>query len=464
MQAGFAMLEAGIVQPKNSTNILFKNMIDASMAAMAFWLLGYGIAYGVDDGQGFIGTKEQFAIGLDKAGINNTNQGWEGWFFQWAFAGAAATIVAGSVCERTKIEAYFVYSIILTAFIYPVVVHWGWGSGFLSAWGANTGPLFSKKAGESTGMIDFAGSGIVHMVGGVSGLMGAIVVGPRKGRFVNGEVVELFEGNKILQSLGTFILWFGWYGFNCGSTLMISQDTGGLAGKVAVTTTIAAAAGAIVATFLSKMITGTYDISLGLNGVLAGLVSITANCSVVDPWHAIFIGAIGAIFLFIGHYALFKLKIDDPCDACVVHGLCGFWGLLATGIFCTDANVNYAAYPNSYTNAAGETVINDACKSAEQFGVQIVGGLAIFAWTAATAGLTFVVVNLTIGMRVSDEIEDMGLDASEHGAPADFTAGGYKSSEAPKPAPPVQGGMVYATGMPPMYPMMGAPMQPMPYA
>ena len=313
-------------------------------------------------------------------------------------------------------------------------------------------------------MIDFAGSGIVHMVGGVSGLMGAIVVGPRKGRFVNGEVVELFEGNKILQSLGTFILWFGWYGFNCGSTLMISQDTGGLAGKVAVTTTIAAAAGAIVATFLSKIITGTYDISLGLNGVLAGLVSITANCSVVDPWHAIFIGSIGAIFLFIGHYALFKLKIDDPCDACVVHGLCGFWGLLATGIFCTDANVNYAAYPNSYTNAAGETVINDACKSAEQFGVQIVGGLAIFAWTAATAGLTFVVVNLTIGMRVSDEIEDMGLDASEHGAPADFTAGGYKSSEAPKPAPPVQGGMVYASGMPPMYPMMGAPMQPMPYA
>ena len=227
----------------------------------------------------------------------------------------------------------------LTVFIYPVVVHWGWGSGFLSAWGANTGPLFSKKAGESTGMIDFAGSGIVHMVGGVSGLMGAIVVGPRKGRFVNGEVIELFEGNKILQSLGTFILWFGWYGFNCGSTLMISQDTGGLAGKVAVTTTIAAAAGAIVATFLSKVITGTYDISLGLNGVLAGLVSITANCSVVDPWHAIFIGSIGAIFLFIGHYALFKLKIDDPCDACVVHGLCGFWGLLASGIFCTDANV-----------------------------------------------------------------------------------------------------------------------------
>ena len=199
-------------------------------------------------------------------------------------------------------------------------------------------------------------------------------------------------------------------------------------------------------------------------GILAGLVSITAGCGNVHPRAALPIGFIGGVLYCLSSELLQKLKIDDPCDACVVHGLCGFWGLLATGIFCTDANVNYAAYPNSYTNAAGETVINDACKSAEQFGVQIVGGLAIFAWTAATAGLTFVVVNLTIGMRVSDEIEDMGLDASEHGAPADFTAGGYKSSEASKPAPPVQGGMVYASGMPPMYPMMGAPMQPMPYA
>ena len=290
------------------------------------------------------------------------------------------------------------------------------------------------------------------------------MVGPRKGRFVNGEVVELFEGNKILQSLGTFILWFGWYGFNCGSTLMISQDTGGLAGKVAVTTTIAAAAGAIVATFLSKMITGTYDISLGLNGVLAGLVSITANCSVVDPWHAIFIGAIGALFLFIGHYALFKLKIDDPCDACVVHGLCGFWGLLASGIFCTDANVNYAAYPNSYTNADGDTVINDACFSGEQFGVQFVGGLAIFVWTAGTAGLTFVVVNLVVGMRVSEEVEDMGLDVSEHGAPSATEVFGGKMGEpaaAPNGAVPPSAGMVYA---PPQTIAIDPPAAPMQFA
>jgi Amt family ammonium transporter len=318
MQAGFAMLEAGIVHPKNATNILFKNMIDASLAALGFWLLGYGFAYGTTEG-GFIG-KDTFAIGESEQ-INNTDHGWQGWFFQWAFAGAAATIVAGSVCERTKIEAYFIYSIVLTIFIYPVVVHWGWGSGFLSAWGAVDGPLFDKK--DDNGMIDFAGSGVVHMVGGVSGLMGAIVVGPRKGRFVNGEVVELYEGNKILQSLGTFILWFGWYGFNCGSTLALTGGMANLAGKVAVTTTIAAASGAITATFLSKIVSGHYDISMGLNGILAALVSITANCSVVSPWHSILIGTIGAMIFFGGHYLLLACKIDDPCDACIVHGLCG---------------------------------------------------------------------------------------------------------------------------------------------
>eukprot|EP00918_Siedleckia_nematoides_P008961 GHVU01019614.1.p1 GENE.GHVU01019614.1~~GHVU01019614.1.p1 ORF type:complete len:480 (+),score=77.58 GHVU01019614.1:136-1440(+) len=405
------MLEAGIVQPKNATNILFKNMLDASLAAMCFWLLGYGIAYGTDKG-GFIGSSN-FAIDEIYNGAGGGgSDGWEGWFFQWAFAGAAATIVAGSVCERAKIEAYFVYSVILTVFIYPVVVHWGWGSGFLSAWGAmpdsegNARPLL-KKNGESNGMIDFAGSGIVHMVGGFSGLMGAIVVGPRSGRFgEDGKVVELYAGNKILQSLGTFTLWFGWYGFNCGSTLMISAGAANVAGKVAVTTTLAAASGAITATILSKIFTKTYDISMGLNGVLAALVSITANCSVVNPWHAVIIGTLGACLLVLGHFALLKLKIDDPCDACIVHGLCGFWGLMATGIFCTDGNVQYAAYPN----------VNDACKRGEQFGVQIIGGLAIIAWTCATAGSTFLIVKAAMGLRVSDEVEQAGLDASEHGA------------------------------------------------
>ena len=466
MQCGFAMLEAGIVQPKNATNILFKNLIDASLAAIGFWLIGYGIAYGTDKG-GFIGT-DNFAIDkiFNNAGAEGgedllgnavgASDGWEGWFFQWAFAGAAATIVAGSVCERTKIEAYFCYSVVLTVFIYPVVVHWGWGSGFLSAWGAATGPLFRKNE-ESNGMIDFAGSGIVHMVGGFSGLMGAIVVGPRTGRFVDGQVVELFQGNKILQSLGTFILWFGWYGFNCGSTLMISANAANVAGKAAVTTTLAAACGGVTATFLSKVFTGHYDISMGLNGVLAGLVSITANCSVVNPWHAVFIGTIGALFLFAGHKLLKVCKIDDPCDAAVVHGICGYWGLIATGIFCVDSNVQYAAYPN----------VNNACARGEQFGVQVVGGLAIIAWTCATAGLTFVVVDAIVGMRVSKEVEEEGIDVSEHGQafdgppttvekvqmvtePAPMQPTAFMPSQpmmAPPGYPPVFGGMGYAQPM-----------------
>ena len=466
MQAGFAMLEAGIVQPKNATNILFKNLIDASLAAIAFWLVGYGVAFGTDSG-GFIGT-DQFFIGIGESStqINNWDHGWQKWFFQWAFAGAAATIVAGSVCERAKIEAYFVYSIVLTVFIYPVVVHWGWGAGFLSAWGAypdkngDARPLFTRDE-RSNGMIDFAGSGVVHMVGGVSGLMGAIIVGPRAGRFVDGQVVDLYSGNKVLQSLGTFILWFGWYGFNCGSTLAISGGLSNVAGKVAVNTTLGASMGGIMATILSKAITGQYDISLGLNGVLAGLVSVTANCAVIDPWHAVLIGGIGAVFFFAGHYLLFLVKIDDPCDACIVHGLCGYWGLLATGIFCYDTNIQYAAYPN----------VNNACSSGEQFGIQVVGGLCIIVWTAATAGFTFVMVNLTIGLRVSAEIEDEGLDYSEHGGAEMNHTGVWQAPPQPNmpmvgtkaPEPIMNSAPTYPPQNMMMPPMMGQGYGGMPY-
>ncbi|EKX32727.1 ammonium transporter [Guillardia theta CCMP2712] len=418
MQAGFAMLEAGIVHPKNTINILFKNMIDASIAAIGFWLIGYGFAYGKDSG-GFIGGSN-FALdevynkagGCTKASDGSWScspDGWESWFFQWAFTGAAATIVAGSVCERTKIGAYFVYSIIITAFIYPVVVHWVWGTGWLSAWGAygdNPRPLFTGNT-NSNGMIDFAGSGVVHMVGGFSGLMGAIVVGPRIGRFnADGTVNELYAGNKTLQSLGAFILWFGWYGFNCGSTLAISGGLGQVAGKVAVNTTIAAAAGAIGATFITFIFEGHYDISMGLNGLLAGLVGVTANCSVVNPWAALIIGLVASLILYLGHYLLLKLKIDDPCDACIVHGFCGMWGVWSAGIFCSDGNIQYAGYPN----------VNNACARGEQFGVQIVGSLVVAAWVMGTAGMTFLAIDKTIGMRVSEDIEHAGLDASEHGA------------------------------------------------
>ena len=291
------------------------------------------------------------------------------------------------------------------------MVHWGWGYGFLSPWGAATGKLFLKSNPntQSTGMIDFAGSGVVHMVGGFSGLMGAIICGPRRGRFVDGKVIDFTSGDKVLQSLGVFILWFGWYGFNCGSTLKLTAGMANVAGKVAVTTTLSACAGGIGATALSKIISGTYDISMGLNGVLAGLVSVTANCAVVNPWHAIIIGFVGSIILFFGSKLVQKLKIDDPCDACVVHGFCGFWGLLCAGIFCIDSNVQYAAYPGTP---------NDACKKGEQFGMQIVGGLCIIVWTVTMSGATFLCIKYTVGMQVSEEVEDLGLDVSEHGIEA----------------------------------------------
>jgi Amt family ammonium transporter len=364
-------------------------------------------AYG-DTAGGFIGTSGGLFACAD---INNEAGGWEGWFFQWAFAGAAATIVSGAVAERTKFEAYLIFSFVITVFIYPVVVHWGWGAGWLSAWGAmpdadgNARPLLSGKD-TSRGMIDFAGSGIVHMVGGVAGLMGAIVIGPRKGRFTEG----IPPSSPQMMALGTMILWFGWYGFNCGSTLMLTAGASNVAAKVAMTTTLAASMGCITMTIIAKVVERNFDIGLALNGILGGLVSITANCSVVTHWHAVLIGMIGAFVCYGASRLLIKLKIDDPLDAFAVHGACGFWGLLATGIFCTDENVAYAAYPNVETCKA--------CSTGEQFGVQVIGAIAIFAWTAAMSGALFLAIKFTIGIRVAEDVEDLGMDVSEHGAPS----------------------------------------------
>jgi len=292
-----------------------------------------------------------------------------------------------------------------------VVVHWGWGAGFLSAWGAmpdadgNARPLLSGTD-TSRGMIDFAGSGIVHMVGGVAGLMGAIVIGPRKGRFTEG----IPPSSPQMMALGTLILWFGWYGFNCGSTLMLTAGASNVAAKVAMTTTLAASMGCVTMTIIARVIERNFDIGLALNGILGGLVSITANCSVVTHWHAVLIGMIGAFVCYGASRLLIKLKIDDPLDAFAVHGACGFWGLLATGIFCTDENAAYAAYPN---------VENcKACSTGEQFGVQFIGAIVIFLWTAVMSGALFMVIKMTIGIRVPEDVEDAGMDVSEHGAPA----------------------------------------------
>mmetsp|Transcript_54472 Transcript_54472/g.133154 ORF Transcript_54472/g.133154 Transcript_54472/m.133154 type:complete len:660 (+) Transcript_54472:61-2040(+) len=421
MQAGFGMLEAGAIARKNVQNILFKNMLDASGAAVCYWLLGYGFAYGETEG-GFIG-KSNFGIvdiynGAGGGGSNS--DAWESWFFQWAFTGAAATIVAGSVAERCKIEAYFVYSVFISTFIYPIVVHWVWGTGFLSAWGArpdadgNARPIIRLNE-ESNGVIDFAGSGVVHAVGGWSGLMGAIALGPRKGRFdpITGAVNAMPAHNAALMALGTLILWFGWYGFNCGSTLALA-GFGNLVAKVALNTTIAGAAGCVMGVLNSRFFEKTFNVGVALNGILAGLVSITGSCAVVNPWMACIIGSAGSTIFYGARRLLFKLKIDDPLDAAPIHGFAGIWGVLASGIFCTDANVQYAKYPN----------VNNACGSGQQFAVQVIGMLIILAWTVVTSAFFFTLIKYTIGLRVPAHFEEMGMDVVQH------NAGAYGNREA----------------------------------
>lgn len=405
MQAGFAMLEAGAVRQKNTINILYKNILDGSIASICFWLLGWGFAYGTSAG-GFIGT-DQFALS-DASFKSGT--GFHGWFFQFAFAATAATIVSGSVAERTKFSAYFIFSGVITTFIYPVVVHWGWGSGWLSAWGATDGPLFSKTT-ASNGMIDFAGSGVVHMVGGCAGLMGAYVVGPRDGRFEVtpdgklGAPKDIKGHSATMMALGVLILWFGWYGFNCGSTLALSGGVAKVAGKVAATTTVATGSACITAALISKSLEKKFDVGLALNGILAGLISITAGCVVVDMGSAFVIGMIGSFVYYGASKGILKLHIDDPLDAFPLHGACGAWGVISVGIFATDANVQYAGYPN----------VNTAVADFEQLGVQVVGVLAIAAWSLGTSFLLFKGIDMAFGMRVEKSVELEGLDISEHG-------------------------------------------------
>eukprot|EP01062_Namystynia_karyoxenos_P079781 TRINITY_DN847_c0_g1_i2.p1 TRINITY_DN847_c0_g1~~TRINITY_DN847_c0_g1_i2.p1 ORF type:complete len:576 (+),score=217.27 TRINITY_DN847_c0_g1_i2:116-1843(+) len=409
MQCGFAMLEAGSVRTRNTQNIIFKNVVDICIAALGFFSVGYAFAYG--DGTKRGGDSGRF-IGATNFFLMRENEDESGqylWFFQFAFAATASTIVSGSVAERTKLNAYFIYSVVLTMFVYPVVVHWVWSNhGWLSAFAPgeeNVGP---------NGMIDFAGSGVVHTVGGFAGLMGAIIVGPRHGRFEEdkdertgkityGEPKVMRGQSTMLSCLGAMILWFGWYGFNCGSTLAFD---GFNAGKVAVTTTLAAGMGGLTTTFVGRIHLGYYPVDTGLNGILAGLVSITAGCVVVDEWCAIVIGLLGGLLYYGAAMLLLWLRIDDPLNAWPVHGVCGVWGCLAVGIFAQHKNIERA-----YSGLDGSAVA-----SGEQFAVQLLGVVAIIGWTVGLSGIMFFCIDKTIGMRVSAEDEDQGLDVAEHAA------------------------------------------------
>jgi len=389
MQLGFANLEAGSVSRRNVLNIIFKNIMDACLGSIVWFCLGYGFAWG--DGS-FIGSRYFFFVPYHKS---------TEWFFQWAFCVTASTIVSGAVAERMKLEGYFIYTMTITAFIYPAVVHWVWHpEGWASAFNADAG----------SPIIDFAGSGVVHMVGGWSGLMGALVVGPRKGRFEKGTDAVDFTTHSIpMQAFGTLILWFGWYGFNCGSTVAVSgaMETAAL---VAVTTTLSAAAGGLTTAVLGRSLNGKWNIGLACNGILGGLVSITAPCSVVSPGSAIIIGVVGGLLYYGFSQLMIMLKIDDPLDAAAVHGCCGFWGVISVAIFTTKSYMTKAGYAREAEQNVGTRFWN-----------QLSVALAITAWTLSLSGLMFFIADKAISIRTEGGATIEGLDYR------DFGTSGYPS-------------------------------------
>ena len=384
MQAGFGMLEAGFIQAKNTCNILTKNFLDFCMASLGFFIIGYAIMFG--DGNGFIGTKGFFLLGLDSetSGLPL----WAFWLFQAAFCGAAATIVAGGMAERMRFPAYLIYSFIISAFIYPVIGHWIWGGGWLA----------------KMGFADFAGSTVVHTVGGTAALVGTAILRPREGKYGLDGKPRVIPGHNIpLASLGVFILWFGWFGFNAGSTLTVGD--GSLIARVAINTNLAAAIGGITAMATVWIKFGKPDLSMAMNGALAGLVGITAPCAFVEPWAALVIGAVAGYVVIRAVEILDKLNIDDPVGAFPVHGVCGIWGTIAVGIFgkaalgLTNDGFIYTANPM-------------------QLGVQIVGVVAAAAFVIVAMTIVFKAIDIAIGLRINREEELRGLDIGEHGMEA----------------------------------------------
>jgi len=485
MHSGFALLEVGSVSIRNVQNILFKNAISPTFAAVAFWFCGYTFAFGQhgdsesDDYAAFIGTKDGWFLAGDymfepsTAGMPYNSNQYASWFFQWAFAATCSTIVSGAVAERVNFTVYMIITIVLTAFIYPVVVHWQWGGGWAG----------------TRGVLDFAGSGVVHMCGGVAALVSAIFVGPRHGRYVTqyeypagsdqwyceakelplpaqfrvgwckidfgttwtgkaeavkgqiwtkipnkelrpekeaeeAEVVKALSamvGTKSasvrrfanilpassppFQTLGCFILWFGWYGFNCGSTLGISGDFGGQAAKVAVVTTVGAAGGAIASGLVTLFVDGVWDLAALSNGILAGLVAITAPCALIEPWAGLVIGAIGGIVFFLATLLLEKVGVDDVVLAIPVHLFCGFWGTISVGLFTSPLNAD-AAF------GADTCGIFYGCDNGgNQLWDQLLFTIAIVAWVGGTMTVLLGVTQLVgIPMAYSIDAQVEGMD------------------------------------------------------
>ncbi|WP_319500833.1 ammonium transporter [uncultured Draconibacterium sp.] len=382
MQPGFALVEAGFTRSKNTANILMKNLMDFSIGSILYWAIGFTIMYGDSIG-GFIGTPDLFFM---SDGFGSNYSDYADLFFQTVFAATAATIVSGAMAERTEFKAYLIFSIVITVVIYPISGHWTWGGGWLS----------------QLGFHDFAGSSIVHSVGAWVGLAGAAIIGPRIGKYKKDGTPTAIPGHNLAYgALGVFILWFGWFGFNPGSQLAAAGTDNAVAiGHIAVTTNLAAAAGAVTAMMVAWFRYKRPSLSISLNGALAGLVAITAGCDAVDPMGALFIGILaGFILPFAVEFIDKVLKVDDPVGAISVHGVGGAFGTLAVGLFSTSEGLFYG-------------------HGAKLLGIQAVGVAAFFAWAFGLGLVLFFVLKKANILRVSKRIEEEGLDVYEHGESA----------------------------------------------
>ncbi len=384
MQAGFAMVETGFTRAKNAGNIIMKNLMDFSFGSIVYWIIGFGLMFGASV-YGFIGTPDLFTLGPQ---ADSSLPNMAVLIFQTVFAATAATIVSGAMAERTKFKAYIIYSIVITAIVYPISGHWVWGGGWLAQLGYH----------------DFAGSSVVHMVGGVAALVGAKILGPRIGKYTKDGKSKAIPGHSLtLGALGVFILWFGWFGFNPGSTLSATGDaTIASMSNIYVTTNLAAAASAVMVMIITWIRYKKPDVSMTLNGALAGLVAITAGCDAVSPTGAVLIGIIAAFVVVFGiEFIDKKLKIDDPVGAIGVHGLAGAAGTILVGVFALDGGLVYGG-------------------DASMLGVQALGVVCIAAWVGITMLITFKLIKKTTGLRVSKEEEIAGLDVTEHGLASSY--------------------------------------------
>ncbi len=385
MQAGFAMVEAGFTRAKNAVNIMMKNLMDFSIGSLGFFVLGFGLMFGVSNG--FFGTT---LFGL--ASVNGDEWNFTFFIFQTVFAATAATIVSGAMAERTKFTSYLLYSAVVTTIIYPIFGSWAWG-GLLDGGGWL----------EGLGFVDFAGSPVIHSIGGWLALAGALVLGPRLGKYNGDNKPHAILGHNLsLGALGVFILWFGWFGFNAGSTTLGD----GSIGRIAVTTNLAAAAGVVGALVTSWYLFKKPGASMTLNGALAGLVAITAPCATVTPAASILIGFLAGILVvlsvtFFDHFC----HVDDPVGAVSVHGVCGAWGTLSVGLFNAEASLGIAKTNTGLFYGGGF----------HQLGIQAVGVLAAFVWAFVLGLVLFIAVKKTLGLRVTEKEELRGLDICEHG-------------------------------------------------